>query len=995
MARLTAAAGCVLAGITALAAVQEPAIDSDLFGGLQARSIGPAVMSGRIAALDVVGGDRLTIYVGAAGGGVWKSSDGGLRFKPVFDRHTQSIGAVTVDPSNSKNVWVGSGESWVRNSVSVGDGVYRSTDAGENWTHLGLEGTERIARILVHPNDSNTAYVCALGHLFDDHDDRGVYRTKDAGKTWEKVLFVDRTAGCSDLAMDPANPSILYAGMWQVRRTPSFFASGGRNSGLHKSVDGGTTWKRLREDLPAGDLGRIAISVSPAQPSVVYALVESARTALYRSDDRGETWSSMNTSSNVSQRPFYFSLVVADPRLPDRVYKPGLQLAVSDDAGKTWGILGAGGAFGPSYHSDVHALWVNPDNTDQLVMGTDGGLYTSTDRGASWRFVESLPIGQFYHVSSDMRWPYNVYGGMQDNSTWFGPSRRSGGISGRHWQSLSPGDGFWSFVDPRDEDVVYDEIQGGNLFRTRKSTLERKDIRPTPGPGEPTYRFNWNTPIHLSRANPGTMYYGAQFLFRTRDMGDSWERISPDLTTNDPERQRQDESGGLTLDNSTAENNTTIYAISESPKNPRIIWVGTDDGNVQVTRDAGKTWTNVVTNLKGVPANTWVSSVEAGHSEEGTAYVTLDGHMSGDMKPYVYRTRDYGATWQPLGLADLRGYAHVIKEDPVNSSLLFAGTEFGLFISIDGGSRWAQFTAGIPNVGVRDIAIHPREHDLIVATHGRGLYIIDDLTPLRKLDSTTLAQDVAFLPARPSTMVIPVFEFGFNGDGEFIGESPAEVAFIAYYLKRRHMFGDLKLEIYDAGNKLIATLDGGKRRGINRVEWPMRLPAPKTAPGASLVPNLYSLMGPRVPAGTYTVKMIKGKETFTSSVTLEHDPRSKHTAADRALHQKTVATLYGMVERLAGLINGIIATRDKARAAGDTALADDLERQRVSLVSSKQGEGISGEEKLREELGTLYGNVNMHEGRPTDSQLRRMTVLEKQLQDAAAAFEKAARGGSR
>lgn len=993
MRRLTAAIVVTLAWV-AVTAAQDSPVDSDLFGALQARSIGPAVMSGRISALDAVPGDRLTIYAGSAGGGVWKSIDGGLRFKSVFDRHTQSIGAVTVDPSNPKNVWVGTGESWVRNSVSVGDGVYRSTDAGDSWSHLGLAGTERIARIVVHPKDGATAYVCALGHLFNDHDDRGVYRTKDAGKTWEKVLFVANNTGCADLAMDPADPAVLYAGMWQVRRTPSFFTSGGPGSGLHKSTDGGSTWTRLTKDLPAGDLGRIAVSVSPVKPNVVYAVIESSRTALFRSEDRGGSWTEMNSSSNVSQRPFYFSLVVADPKAADRVYKPGLQAAVSDDGGKTWGVLGSGGVFGPSYHSDVHALWVNPQNTDQLVMGTDGGVYLSWDRGTTWRFVESLPVGQFYHVSHDSKWPYNVYGGMQDNSTWFGPSRRSGGIGGRHWQSLSPGDGFWSFVDPRDEDVVYDEIQGGNLFRTRKSTLERKDIRPSPRAGEPKYRFNWNTPIHLSRANPGTMYYGAQFLFRTRDMGESWERISPDLTTNDPQRQRQDESGGLTLDNSTAENNATIFAISESPKNPLIIWAGTDDGHVQVTRDGGKTWANVVKNVPGVPAGTWVSSVEAGHFAEGTAYVTFDGHMTGDMKPYVYRTRDFGATWEPLALADLRGYAHVVKEDPVSPNLLFAGTEFGLFVSIDAGQRWAQFTGGLPNVAVRDLAIHPREHDLIVATHGRGLYVVDDLTPLRKLDATSLQQDVAFLEARPSTMVIPVFEFGFNGDGEFVGESPAEVAFITYYLKRRHMFGDLKLEISDSSNRLITTINGGKRRGINRVEWPMRLAPPKTAPGASLVPNLYSLIGPRVPAGTYTVKMIKGKETFTSTVTLQHDPRSAHSAADRALQQKTVMQLYGMVERLAALIENIIATRDKARASGDTALADEMERQRVSLVSSKQGEGISGEEKLREELGTLYGNVNMHEGRPTASQLTRMGVLGKQLDDAAAAFEKAAKGGA-
>ena len=495
----------------------------------------------------------------------------------------------------------------------------------------------------------------------------------------------------------------------------------------------------------------------------------------------------------------------------------------------------------------------------------------------------------------------------------------------------------------------------------------------------------------MSRAAPGTMYYGAQFLFRTRDMGESWARISPDLTTNDPQRQRQNESGGLTLDNSTAENNATIFAISESPKTPGLIWIGTDDGLVHVTRDAGKTWTNVSKNIKGVPANTWVSSIEASHFVDGTAYATFDGHMTGDMKPYVFRTRDFGASWEPLALESLRGYAHVVKEDPVNRDLLYAGTEFGLFFSLDGGKQWSQFTPGIPNVAVRDLAIHPREHDLIVATHGRGIYVIDDISPLRKLDTAALEQEVAFLQSRPSPMVIPVFEFGFNGDGEFIGETPSEVAHITYYLKRRHMFGDLKLEIYDGQQKLIATVPGGKRRGINRVEWPMRLAAPKTAPGAALVPNFYSLMGPRVPAGPYTVKMIKGKDTFTSTITLQYDPRSKHSAADQALQRKTVMQLYGIVERLAGLVEGIIATRDKARAAGNTALADEMERQRVALVSSKQGEGISGEEKLREELGTLYGNVNMYEGRPTASQLTRMAALERQLNDAVALFEKASK----
>jgi len=587
---------------TGLAAAQSARIDAETFGGLEARAIGPAVMSGRVAAVEAVAGDRLTIYAGAAGGGLWKSVDGGLRFKPVFDRHTQSIGAVTVDPSTPQVVWVGTGESWTRNSVSVGDGVYRSTDGGETWTHLGLAASERIARIAVHPKDGRIAYVCAVGPLFNDHPERGVFRTRDAGKTWEKVLHVADDTGCADLALDAENPDIVYAAMWQVRRLPWFFTSGGPNSGLHKSVDGGSTWTKLAKGLPEGDLGRIAIASAPSKPTIVYATVEARETALYRSEDRGASWTRVNSSSAVTGRPFYFSRLVVDPGDPNRVYKGGLTIQVSDDGGRTFGPLGIGGIFGPSYHSDVHDVWIHPKDTDEIVIATDGGLYLSHDRGSTFRFVGSLPIPQFYHVSVDMAWPYNVYGGLQDNSTWFGPSRRPGGIANRHWQSLSGGDGFWAFVDPTDPDIVYNEYQGGNLFRIRRSTLESKDIKPTPRDGEPKYRFNWNTPIHVSRSHRGRLYYGAQFLFRSDDQGESWERISPDLTTNDPAKQKQDESGGLTLDNSTAENHCTIFSIAESPRNGSVIWVGTDDGHVQVTRDGGRSWTNVSGAIPGRPA---------------------------------------------------------------------------------------------------------------------------------------------------------------------------------------------------------------------------------------------------------------------------------------------------------------------------------------------------------------------------------------------------------
>jgi photosystem II stability/assembly factor-like uncharacterized protein len=478
--------------------------------------------------------------------------------------------------------------------------------------------------------------------------------------------------------------------MWQFRRKPYFFSSGGAGSGLYKSTDGGKTWRKVTKGLAPGELGRIALAVAPSRPNVVYATVEAKQTALYRSDDLGESWTSMNTSSAITGRPFYFSHLAADPRDWKRIYRPGYSLSVSDDGGKTFSGVGGGGMLEPSYHGDTHALWIDPTNPEHLILGTDGGVYVSHDRGSHWRFVGDLPVSQFYHVSYDMEFPYNVYGGLQDNLTWYGPSRRpgtfGGGIQNKHWYSLGFGDGFWAFVDPHDPDVVYNEIQGGNLFRTRKSTLEQKDIKPSPRAGEPKYRFNWNTPIHMSPNDKGTVYYGAQFLFRSRDRGDSWERLSPDLTTNDPAKQRQDESGGLSLDNSTAENHCTIFAIAESPKNRDLVWVGTDDGNVQVTRDGGKTWTNVVGNVTSLPKNVWVSSIEASRFAEGTAYVTFDNHMLGDMEPYVYRTTDYGKTWQSLASGDLRGYAHVVKEDRVNPDLLFVGTESGLFVSVDGGS---------------------------------------------------------------------------------------------------------------------------------------------------------------------------------------------------------------------------------------------------------------------------------------------------------------------
>src|SRR5262249_2379956 len=495
---------------------------------------------------------------------------------------------------------------------------------------------------------------------------------------WEKVLFVANDTGCSDLAIDPADGKTVYAGMWQFRRKPDFFTSGGPKSGLYRSTDGGTTWKKVVKGLAPGDLGRISLTVSPVDPSVVFAAVESKRdkkipgsedSSFYRSNDRGETWTRQTSAFAVTGRPFYFSNMAADPKVVDRVYKTTFNLHVTDDAGKSWSALGG------NYHGDTHAIWINQKNNEELLVGTDGGVYHSRDRGAHWRFVASLPVGQFYHVSHDSADPYNVYGGLQDNLVWYGPSRYPGGIVASKWTSLLFCDGFWTFVDPTDVDLVYAECQGGWLLRARKSTRELTDIRPRPREGEPKYRFNWNPPIHISPTQRDTIYVGSQFLFRSGDRGESWDRISPDLTTNDPQMQRQEESGGLTRDNSTAENHCTIYAIAESPKDKDVIWAGTDDGNLQVTRDGGKSWTNVVGNVPGLPKGTWVSYVDASPYDAGKAFVTFDGHMTGDMKTYVFETADLGKTWKPLATADVKGYAHVVRQDPVNPALLYLGTE--------------------------------------------------------------------------------------------------------------------------------------------------------------------------------------------------------------------------------------------------------------------------------------------------------------------------------
>jgi photosystem II stability/assembly factor-like uncharacterized protein len=965
-------------------------IDSATFGAVEARALGPARMSGRISALDGVARDPDTVYVGTASGGVWKTTNGGTTFKPIFDKHTQSIGAVAVDQANPSVVWVGTGESWVRNSVSVGTGVYKSTDAGENWQLVGLADSERIGKIAIDPKNSDVVYVAALGHLWNANEERGLYKTTDGGKTWSRVLYVDASTGCSDVALDPQEPNVVYAATWQFRRQGWSFSSGGPGSGLHKSTDGGKTWQRVTKGMPEGTLGRIAVAVAPARASVVYATVEAKKTALYRSDDQGVSWTELSSAPDVTARPFYFSTLTVDPKDYNRVYKPGFGLSISKDGGKT---------FSPSpgsFHGDVHAVWVSPADPSEVYIGTDGGVYRSTDSGNRFDMLRNLPVSQFYHVSFDMQQPYHVYGGLQDNGSWAGPSRAFNGVRNSDWQNVGIGDGFYTFADPTDRNWVYAEYQGGRLSRYNRLTGERQSIAPFPKAGEAKYRFNWNTPVEISPTNPTVLYIGAQFLFRSKDRGMSWERISGDLTTNDPVKQKQEDSGGLTTDNSSAENHCTIFTIAESPRDPNVVWVGTDDGNVQVTQDGGRTWSNVTANLPGLPKSTWCSTVEASNFDRATAYATFDGHTTGDMKPYVYKTTDFGKTWTPLATDAIQGFAHVVREDLVRPDLLFVGTEFGLFLSLDGGKQWARFTGKLPPVSVRDIAIHPRESDVVVATHGRGIYVLDDITPLRNLTPAVLEADVAFLESKPSEVRFGAQVQDFPGDDEFVGPNRPDVAFITYYLKDRHVKGDFVVQILDQQGKLITTLPAGKRRGINRVEWPMRLKAPKVPAGAQV--EFGSLFGPVVPEGAYVVKLVKDGKEHVGKVTLVGDPTLPHSAKDRALQQQTVMKLYGMLERLAYVAEAVRDLREqaaarRAMAKDDAALAADLAALEArldafyaTLAATREGR-ITGEEQLREKLGELYGGISGYAGRPTQSQLDRLVVLDGEVAQADRTFE--------
>lgn len=974
-------------------------MESSALSGVAPRSIGPAVMSGRIADVEVVATDPNTLYVGAATGGVWRSRDGGTSWTPIFDaQHTASIGAIAVFQPDPRIVWVGTGEGNPRNSAGVGTGLYRSLDGGDTWSRLGFERSERIHRVLTHPSDPRTVYVAVMGPTWSDGDERGIYKTVDGGATWRRLLHVDRRTGAAELVMDPRDPDKLIAAMWEHRREPAFFVSGGPGSGLHVSEDGGETWQRrtAADGLPAGNLGRIGIAIAPSAPRVVYALVEAKPTALYRSDDGARSFRLVNDDERLGWRPFYYSDIRVDPLDADRIYNLHIQLDVSEDGGRSFRPLGAG-----SIHHDHQDLWISPTDPRFLIVGNDGGVYVSRDRGAHWAFVQALPVSQFYRIGVDMARPYNVYGGLQDNGGWTGPSAlwERGTIGNAHWkQVMRRGDGFTVIPDPTDGRYGFSTQQAGYLRRFDLVTGEERDIRPPPPhPGVPL-RFGWDPAVAISPRDPRILYVGSQYLHRSTDAGRTWQVLSPDLTTNDPAGQRQMQSGGLTLDASGAESYTTISVIAPSPRDAAVIWVGTDDGNVQLTTDGGRTWRNLAPRIAGVPRGAWVSDIVASVVSPRTAYVTFDDHRRGDVASYAFVTHDAGQSWKRLATASVEGFVRTIVEDPVAPELLFLGTEFGLYVSFDAGRRWQKWTRGLPTVPVADMVIHPRDHDLVVATHGRGVFVLDDLAPLRELARTPAiaAATVHVFEPPPAVHSSPRFERGpqvLNGDAGFAGQNRTPGALLSFWASAPpEVLAGAQVWIEDDRGRRIRRLAVEVVRGLNRIGWDLR-ESPLRDPWGS--------DGPHVVPGVYRVAVEVGSERASRPLRVLPDPGARWQLRDYRERYRFLVAAARELERLQALVARIDARLDGspgslecgvAVAAGSLRSRDALRALRESLLHESAWDSPANV------LDRVYGGADAALAPPTAAQREYLRIAVRALDAAEIAlgqFEAANRADAR
>ncbi|MDG1781418.1 MAG: YCF48-related protein [Flavobacteriales bacterium] len=877
-------------------------VDLSIFENMSMRHIGPGTMSGRVTAIDVVRDQPETIVVGTASGGIWKSVSGGITWEAMFDdAPLQSIGAIAIDPSNPDVIWAGTGEGNPRNSHTSGGGIYRSLDGGDNWSLMGLVETKTIHRIIVHKDDPNTVLVAALGSAWGPNPERGVFRTTDGGATWEKVLYNNEETGCADLIVDPRNPNKLFAAMWEFGRKPWTFNSGGDGSGLYVSHNAGKTWTMRTSDdgLPEGQIGRIGLTISEANTNVVYALVESEKTALYRSEDGGKTWG-VQATKNIGNRPFYYADIFAHPKNENTLFNLYSMVSKSIDGGKTFEvILPYAGA-----HPDHHAFYIHPDNPNLMIDGNDGGMNISHDGGNTWEFVSNLPVGQFYHINYDMNMPYNIYGGMQDNGSWKAPAYvwHGGGIRNEDWQEISFGDGFDVVPDPSSLDHAYAMYQGGNVYRIHTGTGEMDYIQPNHPEGE-QLRFNWNGAISSNPHNPNGVYFGSQFVHKSDDHGKSWKIISPDLTTNDPEKQKQAESGGLTIDATQAENFTTILCIAPDKRDENSIWVGTDDGHVQLTTDGGATWTEHSTKMKDFPKGAWIPQIEVSPHNSLEAFVVVNDYRRNNWEAYVYHTKDGGNKWNRIVTSEqVSGHALAIVQDSVEENLLFLGTENGLYVSFDKGENWNKWLNEYPSVSTIDLKIHPREHDLIIGTFGRGAYILDDIRPLRAMASNSLSsEEFTVMCAQDGYMVSYMRPRGsrFGADHLWSAPNRSSAVVVSYYIPDSVHVADAKATMYvtNAQGDTLRTLRTTPEIGINRWGWGMNekgvhFPS-RRKPDADQEP----WGGPMVMPGEYTCHIAYEGETQQVKAIVHPDPRRPFNAENAQAQRAFLYEVNNTIER--------------------------------------------------------------------------------------------------
>jgi photosystem II stability/assembly factor-like uncharacterized protein len=1007
--------------LMALAGSSLPAqqFNESLFKGMKWRDIGP-YRGGRVLAVTGIPGDPYDFYFGAVAGGVWKTTDGGQSWVPLFDHEPiSSVGAIAVAESDPNVIYVGTGEACIRGDISFGDGVYKSTDGGKTWKNVGLKDTRHIGALIVDPHNPDIVLVAALGHAYGPNAERGIFRSTDGGQTWQKVLYKDEKTGGIDVVFDPTNSHVLFAALWQAMRTPWSLTSGGPGSGLYKSTDQGATWKRLEGNgLPEGILGRIGVSVSGADPNRVYALIEAEKGGLYRSDDAGEKWTLVNDDHRFRQRAWYFTHVYGDPQNVDTVYVLNTGLFRSTDGGKTFTLL-------PAPHGDHHDLWIDPQNPQRMINGNDGGATVSVDGGNTWSTINNQPTAQFYHVITDNRFPYYVYGAQQDNTTVAIASRGEEGVITRaDWYDVGGGESGYIAPDPRDPNIVYAGSYSGTITRFDKRTGQAQDISPWPentsgyGAAHLKYRFQWTEPILVSRHDPNVLYLAGNVLFKSTDQGMSWTVISPDLTRNDKSKQ-QSSGGPITKDNTSVEYYDTIFALAESPFDKDTLWAGTDDGLVQLTRDGGKNWTNITP--KELPEWSMVSLIEPSPFDAATAYIAVDRHKLDDFRPYIYKTSDFGKTWTKItnGLPDT-AYVHAVREDPKRQGLLYAGTETGVFVSFDDGARWQPLQLNLPVSPIHDLVV--KDDDLVVATHGRSFWILDDLSPLRQLSPEVAAADVHLYEPQPAYRLHLPGEVAKRAP---VGKNPPRGAIIDYYLKSAPQ-GEITLEILDAKGKLVRDYSSREKEeesaaqkewpdieksperlpaeaGMNRFAWDLRYEPPTKIPGAAFTD--YEPHGPLAVPGNYQVKLTVAGKSWTAPLEVKLDPRVSVSPAELVKQFDLALKIRNQVSQIGDVVNRIRDLRSQLKAlhkrlgdeqkykailsAGDNLdkTMTPVEETLVQVKSKASEDSLNYPVMLNDKLVSLGGSLDDADAAPTQQDFELSEVLSKQLDEQLATWK--------